>query len=59
MSEKAQEYRKHAEECMRLARQVDREEHRKMVLQMAQTWLKLAEERERFLDNKRLLEAVE
>jgi hypothetical protein len=50
--QKAEQYRKHAAECMRLLRQVDQEDHRQMLLQMADTWLKLAEERERHIDRK-------
>jgi hypothetical protein len=50
--QKAADYRTHAAECMRLLRQVDQEDHRQMLLQMAATWLKLAEERESHLDNK-------
>jgi hypothetical protein len=44
---KASEYLKHAEECVRLARRSVKPEHRDLLLQMAQTWNSLAEERER------------
>jgi hypothetical protein len=50
--QKASDYRKHAAECMRLVNQMDQEEHRQMLLSMAQTWLKMAEERERTIDKK-------
>jgi hypothetical protein len=50
--EKATDYRKHAAECMRLLRQVDQDDHRQMLQQMAQTWTRLAEEREKHIDNK-------
>ncbi len=44
---KASEYRKHAEECLALAKQVPDGEHRKQLLEMARTWNALAEDRER------------
>jgi hypothetical protein len=44
---KASEYRKHAEECLALAKQVRDGEHRKQLLEMARTWNALAEDRER------------
>ena len=44
---KASEYRKHAEECLALAKQVHDGEHRKQLLEMARTWNALAEDRER------------
>jgi hypothetical protein len=47
---KASDYRKHADDCMRLVKQMDREEHREMLISMAKTWLKMAEEREKELD---------
>jgi hypothetical protein len=50
--QKAADYRRHAAECMRLLRQVDQEDHRQMLEQMARTWLKLAEEREKHIDTK-------
>jgi hypothetical protein len=52
MPTKAAEYRKHADECMRLVKQMDREEHREMLLSMAQAWLKMADEREQQIDHK-------
>jgi hypothetical protein len=50
--QKAKVYRKHAEECMRLMQQMDRQEHRKMLEEMAQIWLRMAAEREYHLDRK-------
>jgi hypothetical protein len=52
MATKAAEYRKHADECMRLVKQMDRDEHREMLLSMARTWLKMADEREQQIDYK-------
>jgi hypothetical protein len=49
---KAEDYRKHAEECLRLARQARTTEHHQMLVQMADTWKSLAEERERVLDGR-------
>jgi hypothetical protein len=51
----AAEYRTHADECMRLAHQLERKEHRETLIQMAQTWLRLAEKRERSVDSKTVL----
>ena len=44
---KASEYRKHAEECLALSKQVPEGEQRKQLLEMARTWNALAEDRER------------
>ncbi len=44
---KASEYRKHAEECLALAKQVPEGEQREQLLEMARTWNVLAEDRER------------
>ncbi len=44
---KASEYRHHSKECRALAVQAVSEEHRKQLLAMADTWDKLALERER------------
>jgi hypothetical protein len=52
MANKAAEYRKHADECMRLVKQMEREEQREMLLSMARTWLKMADEREQQIDRK-------
>ena len=43
---KASEYRKHAEECRALARQMKHGEYREQLLIMAETWDRLAAERE-------------
>jgi hypothetical protein len=47
---KAADYRHHAHECLELARQADRTEHRDMLLQMANAWQSLADYRDRKLD---------
>jgi hypothetical protein len=44
---KASEYRRHAEECLALARGMRSPEQRDQLLKMAQTWNDLAVERER------------
>ena len=41
------EYRKFAEECRRLAREAEDEQHRATLEQMAEAWLRLAAEAER------------
>ena len=46
---KAEEYRRHAEECRVLARAAQNGEHRNQLLIMAETWDGLAAERERGL----------
>lgn len=43
---KASEYRKHAEECRALARQVPEGPQRDQLLEMARTWDKLADDRD-------------
>ncbi len=43
----AEEYRKFAEECERLAREAKAEHHRNILREMAATWKKLAEEADR------------
>ena len=43
------EYREHAMECRRLASQMQVEDHRDQLLSMAETWDRMAEERERLL----------
>ena len=45
MSEKLGEYRKHAEECRKLARSALNAEQRQQLLAMAETWEQLAETR--------------
>jgi hypothetical protein len=47
----AAEYRKHAEECRVLARQVPEGEQRDQLLEMARTWESLAETREGLVRN--------
>jgi hypothetical protein len=42
---KASEYRQHAEECRILARRMDQGIHRDQLLEMAETWERLAAER--------------
>ena len=42
---KASEYRQHAEECRILARRMDQGVHRDQLLEMAETWERLAAER--------------
>jgi hypothetical protein len=42
---KASEYRQHAEECRILARRMDQGLHRDQLLEMAETWERLAAER--------------
>jgi len=47
----AAEYRKHAEECRALAKQVPDGEHRNQLLEMARTWDNLAADRENLVRN--------
>jgi hypothetical protein len=47
----AAEYRKHAEECRVLAKQVAEGEHRDQLLEMARTWDNLAADREKLVRN--------
>jgi hypothetical protein len=44
---KAEEYRAHAAECLEMARQTRNEEHKRQLLQMAETWEMLAVQREK------------
>ena len=46
--EKISNYRRQAEECRLLARKAQNEEHRNQLLVMAETWERLAAERESF-----------
>jgi predicted transcriptional regulator len=48
---KISEYKRHAEECRKLALQMAIEEHRQMLLNMAATWDMLAKNRARKLAN--------
>jgi hypothetical protein len=43
---RAEEYRRRAQECLDLARKISLERDRAVVLHMAQTWLRLAEQQE-------------
>jgi hypothetical protein len=47
----AMEYRKHAEDCRKLARGVPEGEQRNQLLEMARTWDSLAETREGLVRN--------
>ena len=49
---KAAEYRKHAQECRALARNVQNEEHKNQLLKMAQAWDSFAGEHERLEQSK-------
>jgi hypothetical protein len=46
---KASEFRRHAKECRVLARNADRPEQRAQLIQMADTWEQIADERERLI----------
>jgi hypothetical protein len=48
--DKATQYREHAKECRRLAGQASAGEHYAQLLQLAETWEKLADDRDRMLD---------
>jgi hypothetical protein len=48
----AAEYRKHAQECLTLAKQVSGGEQRNQLLEMARTWSNLAVEREKLVRNR-------
>jgi len=52
---KAAEYRKHAQECRALARNVQNEEHKNQLLKMAQAWDSFAGEHER-LEHSKILQ---
>jgi hypothetical protein len=43
---RAEEYRRRAQDCLALAREISLESERAVVLNMAQTWLRLAEQQE-------------
>jgi len=43
----AYEYRKRADHCLEIARVLDLVRHRKMILDMAEAWLRLAAEAEK------------
>ena len=42
--ETSEQYRQYAEECERIAKLVKRQDHRKVLEQMAKEWMKLADE---------------
>jgi hypothetical protein len=42
----ADEYRRHASECVRLAQQTQSQSDKALLLRMAETWLRLAEQAE-------------
>jgi hypothetical protein len=42
-----EDYRRFAEECLRLSQTTDNQQTRAVLLQMAQVWLRLAEQNER------------
>jgi hypothetical protein len=44
---KVDDYRKHAEECLALARRASQPDIRESLIKMADTWNSLADERER------------
>ncbi len=44
---KSEQFREFAEQCERLARQAAAERHRKILMEMADTWKRLAEDSER------------
>jgi hypothetical protein len=44
---RAEEYRRRAQECSDLARNISLERDRAVILDMAQSWLRLAEQQER------------
>jgi hypothetical protein len=43
---KASEYRTHAQECRALAKHMEQGEHREQLVAMAETWERLAEQRD-------------
>ena len=55
----AAEYKKHAEECRVLAKQMPDGEQNKQLLEMARTWDTLAAERERLVRNRSELDTAE
>jgi hypothetical protein len=47
MRRRSEDYRRYAEECLRLAQTTDNQQTRASLLQMAQVWLRLAEQAEK------------
>ena len=56
---KASEYRKHAEECRILARQMPEGAQREQLLEMARTWDSLAQDRDWLVERHPELKVVE
>jgi hypothetical protein len=50
MRSRSESYRRYAEECLRLGQTTDNQQARVTFLQMAQVWLRLAEEVEKNSD---------
>jgi len=48
----ADQYKLRAAECIRMAEQMDRPDDKALLLQMAQTWLRLAEKAEERAEDK-------
>ena len=48
-----EEYRRHADECEALARKAPTEEQREQIRKIAETWRKLAADRERWLGSQK------
>jgi hypothetical protein len=47
MRRKSEDYRRYAEECLRLGQTTDSQQTRAALLQMARVWLRLAEQAEK------------
>lgn len=47
MRRRSEDYRRYAEECLRLGQTTDNQQTRATLLQMAQVWLRLAEQAEK------------
>jgi hypothetical protein len=47
MRRRSDDYRRYAEECLRLGQSTDNQQTRATFLQMAQVWLRLAEQAEK------------
>ena len=56
---KAEDYRRHAEECRNLARNATSEDERRQLIHMAETWLGLAQHRLQMLNVSRCVRAPE
>lgn len=53
------EYRRHAEECEVLAKRAKTAEEREMIANMAETWRLLADQREKLISRRELVDAQE